>query len=96
VKFQVSAAMYMRSALLWDVTQHRLVVRYRRFGTTYRFHFQVSSSRQPRGLFDPSNIRRAQILKTTNARLHTNKTGSVVWSGSMDVDEERRASSVNF
>ena len=26
----------------------------------------------------------------------TNKTGSVVWSGSMDVDEERRTSCVNF
>jgi len=27
---------------------------------------------------------------------HTNKTGSVVWSGSIDVDEERRTSSANF
>ena len=26
----------------------------------------------------------------------TNKTGSVVWSGSMDVDKERRTSSANF
>jgi len=26
----------------------------------------------------------------------TNKTGSVVWSGSMDGDEERRTSSANF
>jgi len=26
----------------------------------------------------------------------TNKTGSVEWSGSMDVDEERRTSSATF
>jgi hypothetical protein len=33
----------MRSLLFWDVTQHRLVVSYRRFGTTYRSHLQGSS-----------------------------------------------------
>ena len=34
----------MRSLLFWDFTQRRLVVGYRRFGTTYRFHLQGSSS----------------------------------------------------
>ena len=29
----------MRFSLFWDVTQRRLVVSYRRFGTTYRFTF---------------------------------------------------------
>jgi hypothetical protein len=29
--------------LFWDVTQHRLVVSYRRFDITYWFHLQVSS-----------------------------------------------------
>jgi len=28
----------MRSSFFWDVTQHRLVVSYRRFGKTYRSH----------------------------------------------------------
>jgi len=30
----------MRSALFRDVTQRRVVIPYRRFGTTYRFHRQ--------------------------------------------------------
>jgi hypothetical protein len=30
----------MRSALFWDITQHRVVVLYRRFGRTYRAHLQ--------------------------------------------------------
>jgi hypothetical protein len=28
----------MRSSLFWDVTQPRVVIMYRRFGTTYRSH----------------------------------------------------------
>jgi hypothetical protein len=51
----------LRSTLCWDFTQRRMIVWYRRFGTTYRSHFQGSSSlrrRQRRmkrssGMFDP-------------------------------------------
>ena len=32
--FQASAAMYMRTALFWAVTQRRELIHYRRFGTT--------------------------------------------------------------
>jgi hypothetical protein len=32
---EASAAMYIRSALFWDVTQRRVVIIYRRFGTSY-------------------------------------------------------------
>jgi hypothetical protein len=39
----------MRSALFWDFTQRRMIVCYRRFGTTYRPCHQVSRSR----LLDP-------------------------------------------
>jgi len=34
----------LRSSLFWDATQRRLVVTYRRFGTTYRSHLQGSGS----------------------------------------------------
>jgi hypothetical protein len=40
--FWVSAAMFMRSALFWDITRRCVVIVYRRFGTTYRSHLQVS------------------------------------------------------
>jgi hypothetical protein len=43
--FQASAAVLMRSALFWGVTQHRMVILYRRFGTC-RSHLQ--GSRSPR------------------------------------------------
>jgi hypothetical protein len=36
--------LHLRSSLLWDVTQHRLVVCYRCFETTYRYHLQRSIS----------------------------------------------------
>jgi hypothetical protein len=42
--FQASAAMLMRSALFWDITQRRVVIPYRRLGTTYRSHLQGSRS----------------------------------------------------
>jgi hypothetical protein len=35
----------MRSALFWDVTRRRVVIVYRRFGTTYRPHLQGSRGR---------------------------------------------------
>jgi hypothetical protein len=34
----------MRSSFRWGVTQRRFLISYRRFGTTYRYHFQESSS----------------------------------------------------
>jgi len=34
----------MKFSLFWDVTQRRLVVYYRRFGTTYRSNLQVPSN----------------------------------------------------
>ena len=34
----------MRSALFWDLTQRRMVVYYRRFGTTNLYHLQGSGS----------------------------------------------------
>jgi hypothetical protein len=40
--FRASAAMLMRSALFWDITRRRVVIVYRRFGTTYRSHLQGS------------------------------------------------------
>jgi hypothetical protein len=35
---------HMRSALFWGITQRRVVIFYRRFGTTYRSHLQGSRS----------------------------------------------------
>jgi hypothetical protein len=32
-----------KSALFWDITQRKVVILYRRFGTTYRSHLQGSS-----------------------------------------------------
>ena len=34
--------------------------------------------------------------KSQYITVQTNKTGCAVWSGSMDVDKERRTSSANF
>jgi hypothetical protein len=34
----------LRSALLWDITQRRVVILYRRVGTTYRSHLKGSRS----------------------------------------------------
>jgi hypothetical protein len=49
--FQAFAAVEMRSALFSDITQRRMVVYYRRFGTTYRYRLQESSS--PRRMLYP-------------------------------------------
>jgi hypothetical protein len=35
--------MLMRSALFWGITQRRLLILYRRFGTAYRSHLQRTS-----------------------------------------------------
>jgi hypothetical protein len=32
----------MKSALFWDITERRVILLYRRFGTTYRSHIQRS------------------------------------------------------
>jgi hypothetical protein len=32
----------MRSVFFWDITRRRVLIRYRRFGTTYRSHIQGS------------------------------------------------------
>jgi hypothetical protein len=47
--FQTSTAMYMRSELFWNNTQRRVVILYRRFGTTHRSHLQGSRSRIRKG-----------------------------------------------
>jgi hypothetical protein len=52
VWFQASTAMYMRSALFWDVTERRVVVMYRRFGTSY-WSRNPRSTKHLLGLFDP-------------------------------------------
>jgi hypothetical protein len=39
-----AAAYLMESALFWVMTQRGMVILYRRFGTTYRFHLQWSRS----------------------------------------------------
>ena len=39
-----SDAVQLKLSLFWDVTQHMLLVVYRRFGTTYLSHIQGSSS----------------------------------------------------
>ena len=44
--------------------------------------------------FATTSLFRIRLL--SRAAKDTNKTGSVVWSGSMDVDEERRTSCANF
>jgi hypothetical protein len=46
-----SAAMLIRSALFWGITQRRTVILYRCFGTTYRSNLQ--GSRSPRRFLDP-------------------------------------------
>jgi hypothetical protein len=55
-----------RVLLYWDVTQCRLVVSYRHFGTPYQFYLQGSSS--PRRNHQPTtemtkgrDLRRAQV-----------------------------------
>jgi hypothetical protein len=49
---RASLAMLMRTALFWGVTQRRVVILCRRFGTTYRSHLQGSIS-PFLGLSDP-------------------------------------------
>ena len=41
-RFQASAAKWMRTVFFWIITQHRVVIPYRRFGTTCRSYLQRS------------------------------------------------------
>jgi hypothetical protein len=43
VRFQASVAKYVRTALLWVITQRVVVISYRRCRTTYQSHLQGSS-----------------------------------------------------
>jgi hypothetical protein len=58
--FQASAAMLMRSALFWNITQRRVVILYRRFGTD-RLSRNIGTELP---LFAASYPRRAQISTT--------------------------------
>ena len=49
----VFATNYIRSALLWDITQGIMVISHRHFGTSYRSHFQGSRDST---LIDPLTI----------------------------------------
>jgi hypothetical protein len=53
----------IRSAIFWDITQRRVIILYRRFGTTYRSHLQ--GSRSPRFLrfLDPWRFQRLAAPK---------------------------------
>jgi hypothetical protein len=44
IKLQASAAMLMRPAHILDITQRRVLILYRRFGTTYPSYLQGSRS----------------------------------------------------
>jgi hypothetical protein len=46
---QQEESSFLRSALFWGITQHRVVILYRRFGTTYWSHLQ--GSRSPRRVY---------------------------------------------
>ena len=56
--FQASAAMLLRSALFWDITQRRVIILYRRFGTTYRSHLKGSRSPKWKENKEPSFLLR--------------------------------------
>jgi hypothetical protein len=45
--FQSYVAMLMRSALFWGITRRRVIIVYRRFGTTYRYHLHGSHLSKP-------------------------------------------------
>jgi hypothetical protein len=42
--FQVPTAVRMRYPLFWDLTQRRLIISYRRVGTSYLSHFKRSNT----------------------------------------------------
>ena len=38
----IDSYLWLRSSIFWDISQRRVVIPYRRFGTTYRFYLQRS------------------------------------------------------
>jgi hypothetical protein len=65
----------MRPALFWDITQRRVVILYRRFGTTYRSHLQGSLKMGRKVCFETSvqnyystlrNIPEEQMIQEDN------------------------------
>jgi hypothetical protein len=66
----------MISALFWDITQRRVVILYRRFGTTYRSHLQGSLKMGRKVCFETSvqnyhstlrNIAEERMIQENNA-----------------------------
>jgi hypothetical protein len=53
----------LRLALFCDITQRRMAILYRRFGTTYRSHFQGSRSSRRKRLLGPWRWDRYVVLK---------------------------------
>jgi hypothetical protein len=43
---ETKLSLIMRSELFWDITRSRVLIVYRRFGTTYRSHLQGSKVRE--------------------------------------------------
>ena len=59
----------MRSALFWDLTHRRMVLPYRRFGTSYRFRIQGTEKMGPIGCTETSvhhTLRRIAKERTTH------------------------------
>jgi hypothetical protein len=71
---QYSARRRLRCALFWDITQRRVVILYRRFGTTYRSQLQ--------GLLDP---RRWDIYVVPKRRYRITNLRCVIYQKIVDL-----------
>ena len=69
--FQTLAAMYMRSALFWHITQRRVLIPYRRLGTNYR------SLRQGSRKWDPLLLLKRRYVTTTLRRVISQKNADL-------------------
>jgi hypothetical protein len=79
--FQASAAMFMRSALLWDITHHRFVILYRRFGTTNRSLLQAARSPRRKAIKRGCTNPGGQVaVATIFCRAVPNTCGSSAWN----------------
>jgi hypothetical protein len=67
--FLVTAAKHMRTAPFWVITQRVVVILYRRFGTTFRFHIQ-GSRRDPLGCSETSVWTRFAITQKNTVLLY--------------------------
>jgi len=56
----------MRTALFWVITQRIVVIFYRRFGTTYRYHLQGSTIPLP----PPKKVRSSHLLSDRSLKSH--------------------------